>query len=297
MEVSIAALYRFAPLPDFRARREPLLAYLKEHGIKGTVLLASEGINGTLSGSREALDALLAHLRSWPDFSELQAKFSTHPYPPFARSKVKLKKELISLGEPADPSRRTGVYVKPKDWNALISRPEVTLVDARNDYEYYIGRFTGAMNPNTRTFKQMTGFTRGRLDALKNKKVAAYCTGGIRCEKYTAWLKGQGFEEVYHLEGGILQYLEDVPPEQSLWEGDCYVFDGRIAVGHGLVPNTEVTECPGCGHPLKAADRDHPEYVAGSSCLYCATAVPSNADTLPDPLRYAKPGHPLPPPR
>lgn len=287
MNTTIAALYHFAPLPDFKERREGLLAYLRGQDIKGTLLLASEGVNGTVSGSREALDALLAHLRSWPGFAGLSAKFSEHQQQPFARSKVKLKKELISLGEHANPHEGVGTYIKPQAWNALISQPDVVLVDARNDYEYYIGHFKGAVDPNTRKFKQITTFTREQLDPARHKKVASYCTGGIRCEKYTAWLKNQGFEEVYHLEGGILQYLEDVPAEQSLWEGDCYVFDERIAVGHGLTPNAEVSECPGCGHPLKAADRTHADYVEGESCHYCATAIPSNVDARPDPLRYA----------
>lgn len=287
MSICIAALYHFAPLPDFKDRREPLLDFMKELGIKGTILLAEEGVNGTVSGTPEALEALLAHLRAWEGFMALHAKFSDYDAQPFARTKVKLKKELISLGEPAHPHKGVGEYIKPKAWNALISQPDVVLVDARNDYEYYIGHFKGAIDPNTRKFKQITTYTREQLDPAKHKKVASYCTGGIRCEKYTAWLKEQGFEEVYHLEGGILQYLEEVPIEESLWEGDCYVFDGRIAVGHGLAPNTEVTECSGCGHPLKVRDRAHPEYAEGESCPYCATAIPSNADARPDPMRYA----------
>lgn len=288
MSTTIAALYHFAPLPDYKARREPLLAFMKERGIKGSILLASEGVNGTVSGEPHALEALLAHLRGWEGFSGLHAKLSTYQTQPFARTKVKLKKELISLGETADPSVQVGTYVKPKDWNALISQPDVVLVDARNDYEFYLGHFKGAQDPHTRKFKQITDYTRETLNPSTHPKVASYCTGGIRCEKYTAWLKAQGYAEVYHLEGGILQYLEEIPAEHSLWEGDCYVFDERIAVGHGLVPNPTIEACPGCGHPLKEADRAHADYVAGERCGYCATAIPSNADKRPDPLRYAR---------
>ncbi len=287
MSITIAALYHFAPLPDYKARQVPLRTFMEERHIKGSILLASEGVNGTVSGSRQAIDTLLEHLRGWPGFGALHTKFSEHAEQPFARTKVKLKKELISLGEPADPSKDVGQYVKPANWNALISQPDVVLVDARNDYEYYMGHFKGARDPHTRKFSQITDFTRETLDPAKHKKVASYCTGGIRCEKYTAWLKDQGFETVYHLEGGILQYLEDIPAEESLWEGDCYVFDERIAVGHGLEVNPEVEACPGCGHPLYAKDREHADYIAGERCGYCATAIPSNADTRPDAGRYA----------
>lgn len=286
MNITVAALYHFAPLPDYLERREALLAFMKARGIKGSILLASEGVNGTVSGSAEAMDALLEYLRSWAGFSELKAKFSQHDEQPFARAKVKLKKELISLGVPADPAKGVGEYIAPKDWNALIADPDVILVDARNDYEYYLGHFKGARDPHTRKFRQLADYTREELADAKSKKIATYCTGGIRCEKYTAWLKDQGFEKVYHLKGGILQYLEDVPAAESLWEGDCYVFDERVAVGHGLVPNAEITDCPGCGHPLKAKDRKHPAYTAGESCPYCDTAIPSNADARPSAERY-----------
>jgi len=288
MQHTIAALYHFAPLPDYKERREELLAVMKDSGIKGSILLAAEGVNGTISGSQEAIETVLAYLRDWPGFALLKARFSLHEAPPFARAKVKLKKELISLGAPADPTKEVGIYVAPQDWNALIASDDVVVVDARNDYEYYLGHFTGARDPHTRKFRQLTDYTHEALDPGKHKKIATYCTGGIRCEKYTAYLRQQGFEEVYHLQGGILRYLEEVPPEQSLWEGDCYVFDERIAVGHGLTPATDVTACPGCGHPLKAEDREHPAYVAGASCAYCATAIPSNMDARPDPQRYAR---------
>lgn len=286
MNITVAAFYHFSPLPDYRERREALLSFMKKRGVKGSILLASEGVNGTVSGGAEEINDLLQYLRGWPGFSSLKAKFSTSNEPPFARTKVKLKKELISLGAPADPAKGVGEYVPPKDWNALISQPDVILVDARNDYEYYLGHFKGARDPHTRKFKQLADYTREELATAKDKKVATYCTGGIRCEKYTAWLKDQGFENVYHLQGGILQYLEDIPAEESLWEGDCYVFDERVAVGHGLVPNAQITDCPGCGHPLKAKDREHRDYVANTSCPYCDTAIPSNADARPSAERY-----------
>ncbi len=287
MKFTIAALYHFAPLQDYKQRRSALLALMRECEIKGSILLAAEGINGTVSGSSDALHVFLSYMRAWPGFEGLSAKFSYHGEQPFSRSKVKLKKELISLGEPADPARQTGTYVTPKEWNALLCDPEIVLIDARNDYEYYLGHFKGARNPHTRKFKQLATYTRETLNPAQNKKVATYCTGGIRCEKYTAWLKEQGYDEVYHLQGGILQYLEEIPAEESLWEGDCYVFDERLAVGHGLIPSTEVTACPGCGHPLKPVDRLHPDYAENSTCHYCATAIPSNVDQRPRTDRYA----------
>lgn len=287
MHITIAALYHFAPLPDYRNRKAGLLEWMQRYEVKGSILLASEGINGTVCGPNAAIFALLEHLQSWPGFEPLKAKLSASDTPPFARTKVKLKKELISLGEPADPAHGVGTYVKPRDWNALIADPEVVVVDARNDYEYYLGRFSGARDPHTRKFSQLTDYTRETLNPAQHSKIATYCTGGIRCEKYTAWLKGQGFKEVYHLEGGILQYLEEIPASESLWEGECYVFDERIAVGHGLHVPPDISACSGCGHPLKAEDRTHADYIAGKRCGYCATAIPSNASTRPRPDRYA----------
>jgi UPF0176 protein len=255
MSVNIAAFYHFHPLPDFRARKRSLLAFMEKREMRGSILLASEGVNGTISGRDAAVRETLEHLRSWPGFSALSAKFSAHREHPFGRAKVRLKKELISLGEHADPGEGAGIIVPPEIWNALISAPDVVTIDARNAYEFRLGHFQGATDPNTRSFRQITEFTRAALDPVRTPKIATYCTGGIRCEKYTAWLRNRGFAEVYQLEGGILNYLEHVPKEESLWNGACYVFDERIAVGHDLEAAPGLSACLGCGHPLTEAER------------------------------------------
>lgn len=230
----VCALYKFVELNHYQELRAPLLALMEENHIRGTLLLAQEGINGTVASSRQGIDALLAWLENEPSLKGTVYKESSASEPPFNRTKVKLKKEIVTMGvEGIDPRHVVGTYVKPQDWNALISDPEVLVVDTRNDYEVQLGTFKNALNPKTETFREFPHYVQENLDPQKHKKVAMFCTGGIRCEKSTAYLKEQGFEEVYHLEGGILKYLEEVPQEQSLWEGDCYVFDGRVAVGHG----------------------------------------------------------------
>ncbi|MBN66565.1 MAG: hypothetical protein CMM94_03240 [Rickettsiales bacterium] len=268
--ITISAFYHFAPLDDTQSLRAPLREFMETHGIKGTIILAPEGVNGTVSGSDEAIAKLRERLRSIPGMEGLQDKVSYFHRQPFQRTKVKLKNWLIPFEEKVDPVNACGTYVEPKDWNDLISDPDVVTIDTRNDYEVHIGKFKHAVNPGTDVFREIIPFTKEQLDQASNKKVAMYCTGGIRCEKYSAYLRQQGFEEVYHLKGGILQYLQDMPAEQSLWEGDCFVFDERVAVGHGVQPNEEIIMCLGCGHPLTAADREHEAYEEGECCAFCA---------------------------
>ncbi|MFP8967467.1 rhodanese-related sulfurtransferase [Pokkaliibacter sp. CJK22405] len=265
----VCALYKFVALPDFNDIRDPLLAVMEAHEIRGTLLLAAEGINGTVAGSREGIDVLLNWLNSDERMSPISYKESYTDVLPFYRTKVKLKKEIVTMGvEGIDPRKVVGTYVKPADWNALISDPEVVLVDTRNDYEVQIGTFKGALNPNTETFREFPEYVKTHLDPSKNKKVAMFCTGGIRCEKSTAYLKEQGFEEVYHLEGGILKYLEEVPQDDSMWEGECFVFDNRVAVNHQLQKG-QYDQCHACRRPITEEDKQRPEYVAGVSCHQC----------------------------
>lgn len=267
--IVVVALYRFVSLPDYEALREPLLDVCKKENITGTLLLAAEGINGTVAGSREGTDALLAYLKSDPRLAEIEHKESFYEEMPFYRMKVKLKREIVTMGvEGIDPNKVVGTYVKPKDWNALISDPEVTVVDTRNYYEYAIGTFKGADDPKTTTFREFPEYVKNNLDPEKNKKVAMFCTGGIRCEKSTAYLKEQGFDEVYHLQGGILKYLEDVPKEESLWEGECFVFDNRVAVNHDLEKG-EYDQCHGCRHPITEEDKQSEKYMPGIACPRC----------------------------
>lgn len=268
----VCALYKFVSLPDYEALRQPLLDFMLEHEVKGTLLLASEGINGTLAGSREGIDALLAYLRRDPRLQDLSWKESYDTIEPFYRTKVKLKREIVTMGvEGIDPRRVVGTYVKPKDWNALISDPDVVLIDTRNDYEVEIGTFRNAINPKTTTFREFPEYVKQNLDPQRHRKVAMFCTGGIRCEKSTAYLKEQGFDEVYHLEGGILQYLQDVPPEQSLWQGECFVFDNRVTVNH-LLQKGNFDQCHACRRPISEDDKQSPHYVPGVSCHHCYDA-------------------------
>ncbi|MGS2716967.1 oxygen-dependent tRNA uridine(34) hydroxylase TrhO [Eionea flava] len=267
--IVVAALYQFVSLPDYESLRAPLLDACQQENIMGTLLLAEEGINGTVSGSREGIDRLLAYLKSDTRFSRLEHKESFYEEQPFYRMKVKLKREIVTMGvEGIDPNHIVGTYVEPKDWNNLISDPDVTVVDTRNYYEYAIGSFKGAQDPNTTTFREFPDYVEKNLDPEKNKKVAMFCTGGIRCEKSTAYLKQQGFDEVYHLKGGILKYLEDVPKEQSLWEGECFVFDNRVAVDHDLEKG-QYDQCHGCRHPITEMDKQSPHYLAGVTCPRC----------------------------
>lgn len=229
----VAALYKFAELDDYAKMREPLLALCNEQGICGTLLLAPEGINGTIAGTREGVDAVLAYLHADPRFAALEHKESSAEVPPFKRMKVKLKKEIVTLGvEGVDPTQRVGVYVDPKDWNQLITDPEVVVIDVRNAYEIEAGTFQNAQNPGTRTFREFPAYVKANLDPARTPKAAMYCTGGIRCEKASAFMLEQGFGEVYHLKGGILKYLEEVEPSQSLWQGECFVFDERAGLDH-----------------------------------------------------------------
>jgi UPF0176 protein len=267
-EIAVAAFYRFAPL-DPVARREPLRALCAAHGILGTVLLAPEGVNATLAGSRAALEDVLAHIRAWPGFAPLEAKWSSAPEPPFGRLKVRLKREIVSLGQPqADPARAVGTYVAPADWNDLIGREDVVLIDTRNAYEVAVGSFPGAVDPGTRSFRAFPDWWRANADRFQGKRVAMFCTGGIRCEKATSWLLGQGLDEVLHLQGGILKYLEEVPPEENLWQGECFVFDGRVALGQGLAP-AGLGLCHACRRPVAAEDRAHPAFEEGVACPAC----------------------------
>ncbi len=268
-----AALYRFVDLPDFAGLREPLLACCEAHGVKGTLLLAREGINGTIAGPEAGVQAVLAHLRADPRLADLPHKASWSDHPPFHRMKVRLKKEIVTLRVPGlDPNRTVGQYVKPQDWNALLADPDVLLIDTRNDYEVAIGSFQGAVNPNIRTFTELPAWLDAqpalRGEGGRKPKVAMFCTGGIRCEKSTALMKMRGFDEVYHLDGGILKYLEEIPPAQSTWQGECFVFDERVSVGHGLVPGPHEL-CRSCRWPLSPADKASPHYVKGVSCAHC----------------------------
>ncbi|OUL32145.1 rhodanese-related sulfurtransferase [Nostoc sp. 106C] len=265
----VATLYKFVSLPDFAEKREPLLSYCQQQGIKGTILLAQEGINGTIAGSRQAVDSVLEFLRSDPRLADLEHKESYTDTPPFERMKVRLKSEIVTLGLPeVDPNEQVGTYVSPQEWNELISDPEVTVIDTRNDYEVNIGTFKRAENPQTTTFREFPEYVRHQLDPNKHKKVALFCTGGIRCEKASSFMLSQGFAEVYHLKGGILKYLEEVPAKESLWEGECFVFDERVAVRHGLEEGN-YDMCQGCGRPISAEDKASPKYEEGITCPYC----------------------------
>ncbi len=272
-QVVVCALYKFVALPHFESIRAPLLAHMENAEIRGTLLLAKEGINGTVAGSQQAIDGLLAWLATQEGLADIVCKFSFDEDMPFYRTKVKLKKEIVTMGvEGIDPREVVGTYVKPKDWNALISDPEVLLVDTRNDYEVKIGTFKDAVNPVTETFREFPDYVKENLDPTKHKKVAMFCTGGIRCEKSTAYLKEQGFEDVYHLEGGILKYLEEVKPEQSMWEGECFVFDNRVAVNHDLEKGI-YDQCNACRMPITQEEMQSEAYVQGVSCPHCIDKI------------------------
>ena len=253
-DVVVAALYKFVRLPDFEAHQEPLQAACDASGVMGTLLLADEGINGTIAGSRSGIDSVLAHIRNIPGLAELDWKESYSSRMPFKRMRVRLKREIVTMGvEGIDPNQSVGTYVTPEDWNKLIAEPDVVLVDTRNDYEVAIGTFEGAVNPETQTFREFPGWVNEALTKDNRPKVAMFCTGGIRCEKSTALLKKMGFEDVYHLKGGILKYLEEVPAEQSKWNGECFVFDERVSVGHSLEPGPYQL-CSICREPFLSGD-------------------------------------------
>jgi len=268
-QIVVCAMYKFVTLENYWHLRQPLHRVMEDNGVRGTLLLAVEGINGTVAGSREGIDTVLAWLRTDPRLADIDTKESYTNVPPFNRTKVKLKKEIVTMGvEGIDPRRVVGTYVKPADWNRLISDPEVILIDTRNDYEYQVGTFKNAVNPNTESFREFPQFVKDHLDPAQHKKVAMFCTGGIRCEKSTAYLKEQGFEEVYHLQGGILKYLEEVPAENTLWQGECFVFDERVTVNHALQKG-EYDQCHACRLPITAADKADPRYQKGVSCPHC----------------------------
>ncbi|MEO1939894.1 rhodanese-related sulfurtransferase, partial [Candidatus Thioglobus sp.] len=265
----VCALYQFVRLDDFEAFRTPLRELMVELEVKGTILLALEGLNGTISGSKESIDGVIQFLQDDGRFDNLEIKFSHSETTPFKRLKVKLKKEIVTLGvEHIDPLSSVGTYVTPQDWNDLISDPDVVLIDTRNNYEYEIGSFKGAINPNTETFREFPTYTKNNLEQYRGKKVAMFCTGGIRCEKSTAYLKSQGFDTVYHLHGGILKYLEEMDEDQSLWEGECFVFDDRVAVKHNLEQG-QYDQCHACRYPITQEDKAHPHYEKGVSCPRC----------------------------
>lgn len=269
--ITVAALYRFTRFDDPAALRGPLLALCRQVGTMGTLLLAREGINGTIAGSENAIGQVLAQIRGMPGCSDLEVKFSHAPQLPFHRMKVRLKREIVTMGEAdIDPTLSVGTYVDPQDWNALIADPETIVIDTRNSYEVAIGTFRGAMDPKTTSFREFPAWFRAHRDGLLEgkKKVAMFCTGGIRCEKSTSFLRSEGVDAVYHLKGGILKYLEEIPQDDSSWDGECFVFDERVSVGHGLKVGAYGL-CRACRHPVSAEEQTSPEFVEGVSCPHC----------------------------
>lgn len=267
--VVVAALYKFASLPDFKSLKPPLVSVCTKNRIKGMILLAEEGINATIAGSRDGIDAILEHLRGDPRLADLDHKESAAATQPFYRMKVRLKKEIVTLGMPeVDPNKEVGTYVSAKDWTALIRDPEVLVIDTRNDYEVAMGTFERAVDPGTGTFREFPEFVKKNVDPAKHKKVAMFCTGGIRCEKASSYMLRQGFDQVYHLKGGILKYLEEVPEEESAWKGECFVFDERVSVSHGL-DQGDYELCRGCRDPISPEDKQSPHYEEGICCHRC----------------------------
>ncbi|QBF29808.1 rhodanese-related sulfurtransferase [Thalassococcus sp. S3] len=273
----IAALYHFTRFDDPAALKPGLARQCCSHDVKGTLLLAPEGINGTIAGSRAGIDAALAYIRGLPDCADLEWKESQSDTPPFGKLKVRLKREIVTMRQPdIDPRARVGHYVEPEDWNALIQQPDVAVIDTRNDYEVAIGTFEGAIDPQTQSFGEFPDWWERHKSQFEGKRIAMFCTGGIRCEKSTNFLLGQGVEEVFHLRGGILKYLEDVPKDESTWQGSCFVFDNRVSVDHGLVEGPHLL-CHGCRRPILPEDTRRPEYEAGVACHHCE-AETSSAD-------------------
>ncbi|GGA41665.1 oxygen-dependent tRNA uridine(34) hydroxylase TrhO [Pelagibacterium lentulum] len=273
--IKVVALYKFVDQPDFESLKEPIASFCCERGIRGTLLLAPEGINGTVAGTPEAIDQLIGWLEDGNlfggRFRDGEVKYSSAPHMPFHRMKVRLKAEIVTLRAPeANPGKQVGAYVDPEDWNALIAQDDIVVIDTRNDYEVALGTFENAVDPKTQTFTEFKDYVAANLDPQKHKKVAMFCTGGIRCEKASSYMLSQGFEEVFHLKGGILNYLEKVPEEQSSWDGECFVFDERVAVGHGLRIGS-ATLCRACRQPLTPADRERSEFIEGVQCHHCAS--------------------------
>ena len=275
--LTVAALYHFARVADPAARQGPLLDLCRAQGLCGTLLLAPEGVNGTIAGPRAGILAVLDHIRAWPGFGGLDWKESAADAPPFARMKVRLKAEIVTMGQPdMDPATTTGHYVAPRDWNALIAAPDVVVIDTRNDYEVQIGTFQGAVDPGTKSFRDFPAWWTDNAHRFQGKRIAMFCTGGIRCEKSTNYLISQGVDQVYHLQGGILKYLEDVPQKDSAWQGECFVFDQRVSLTHGLAQGRHGL-CHACRRPLAPEDRTRPEFEDGVSCHRCADEY-SDAD-------------------
>ncbi len=269
MPLTVATFYKFVALPDYETLQQPLKAICQAQQIKGTILLAAEGINGTLAGTRHGIDAVLAYIQADQRLQDLDIKESPAADLPFEKLKVRLKKEIVTLGLPeVSPTQQVGTYVAAQQWNELIADPTVTVIDTRNDYEVGMGTFQRAQNPNTPTFNKFPDYIKNNLDPTKHKKVAMFCTGGIRCEKASSYLLSQGFETVYHLQGGILKYLEEIPEEQSLWQGECFVFDDRVAITHGLETGSYAL-CYACGHPVSPDDLASDEYESEVSCPHC----------------------------
>ncbi|MDJ0589369.1 MAG: rhodanese-related sulfurtransferase [Pleurocapsa sp. MO_226.B13] len=269
MSYLIATFYKFVSICDLEVKKAKILVWCKQNEIKGTIILAEEGINGTIAGSQEAIARFLSSLRGFRELSDLEPKQSTAKKPPFARLKVKIKPEIVTLGLPeVNPNRQVGTYVEPQDWNQIISDPEVVVIDTRNDYEVGIGSFQGSINPNTQSFREFPEYVAKNLDPTQHSKVAMFCTGGIRCEKASSLMLSQGFQQVYHLKGGILKYLENVSPQESLWSGECFVFDERVAVKEGLEPGSHEL-CYACGHPISEAERNSPQYEPHICCPHC----------------------------
>ncbi len=266
---TVAALYHFTRFEDPSALKGPLQSLCLHESVKGTLLLAEEGINGTIAGPREGIDHVLAHIRALPGCADLEWKESTATDMPFRKMKVRLKQEIVTMGQPdVDPRAKVGHYIAPKDWNALIQDPEVAVIDTRNDYEVAIGTFEGAVDPKTQSFGEFPEWWEKNKHRFHNKKIAMFCTGGIRCEKSTNYLLGQGVEDVYHLKGGILKYLEEVPEQDSTWDGECFVFDGRVSVGHALKEGPHIL-CHACRRPILPEDRNDKAYEHGVSCHHC----------------------------
>lgn len=270
---TVAALYQFAPLSDYKEIQPPLQKLCDEHGVKGTLLLAEEGINGTIAGTRQGIDSVVSFIRSHPLLNNLEYKESFAKEMPFHRMKVRLKKEIVTLGVPGiSPTKKVGTYVEATEWNELIQDPDVIVIDTRNEYEYHMGSFKGAINPETRTFSQFPKFVQENCDVTRHKKVAMFCTGGIRCEKASSYMLEQGFKEVYHLKGGILKYLEEVEEAESLWQGECFVFDERVGVKHKLELG-DYESCRSCRFPVSPKDKLSPEYEEGVTCPHCYDTI------------------------
>ncbi|MEI7795324.1 MAG: rhodanese-related sulfurtransferase [Methylococcaceae bacterium] len=268
-QLVVCALYKFVTLENYQELRQPLHDVMEKNHVRGTLLLASEGINGTIAGSRHAIDTVIDWLKMDARLNDIDCKESLTDNPPFNRTRVKLKKEIVTMGvEGIDPKRIVGTYVNPNEWNALINNPDVLVVDTRNDYEFQVGTFKNAINPNTQSFREFPEFVKNNLNPQQHKKVAMFCTGGIRCEKSTAFLKEQGFDEVYHLKGGILKYLEEVPAADTLWEGECFVFDERVTVNLALEKGS-YDQCNACRMPITEHDKASDKYLQGVSCSHC----------------------------